>query len=192
MLRLALSVFALSRLILADFAAASAVDISAIESAVVAAKDGNMFGIQKGSVKIVSYSPASIYTSIIEKRKQRLAKVAEQEECLRLFDPVVCLKLYPVGQLDKDVLPPPNLRKLSIDPAYVSISFNPTLKGADGRLRVGKVQRLNCLNPLMPSGYWAVIDALTPVLKLVPSLASENDSNVARLRNVVCERSFPV
>ena len=192
MLHLSLSALVLAPLIFADIAAASPAAISAIESVTLAGDNGNVFGVQRGSVKVVSHSPASIYASIIAKRKQHLDEVAEQEECLRLFDPVVCLKLYPVGRLDKDILPPPNLRKLSIDPAYVSISFKPTVKGTSGRLRVGKVQRLNCLNPVMPSGYWESIDALSQVLKIVPSSASKSDSYVAKLKSLLCVRIFPV
>ena len=172
-------------------AVAGSINTSLIESTTVTDEKGNTFGVQKSSLKLVSHSPLSVYKSVDDARKKRLIVEREKEECSRMYDPYTCSKLFPDQQDNKDISLLPklsNLPKLSINPVYITIQFNPSLTNPEGHVRIGKTQSFNCLNPRMPRGYWPHIDSVRGVLKSVPSPNSK--SNVDRLKRQMCDKAM--
>ena len=176
---------------IAASAQAGTISAESLESVKVSDSTGNVFGVQKGSLKIKSHDPSAIYQVAVDARNAFLEKQSQQQACTQVYDPILCLKIFPDNQADQSpaALPPRNLQKLSITPAYISVEFKPSLKGQDGRLRIGKTQKMNCLNPLMPDGYWTVIDTVVPILKSVP-VKSNATSSISKLKALICATAF--
>jgi hypothetical protein len=130
--------------------------------------NGERIGIERSSVRLTPIYKGPLFAELKMKENSNLSARLKYEECKSSMDAFYCWKMYGDEISASRQQVPDAILKVPSDPLYVIVSYKPIFVAASGQRRLGEESFVVCLNPGVPSGYWASINQYKPILKNTP------------------------
>jgi hypothetical protein len=108
------------------------------------------------------------------------------DSCSKAMESYQCWRMYG-DELSKTVPQiPAGLERLAVDPLYVVLQYRVINVDLNGQKKLGDQALTACLNPLVPEGYWPVLNRFKPVLKYVAGGSADPRLPAEVLKARVC------
>lgn len=148
--------------------------------------NGERIVIEKSSVKLTPVYKGPLFAELKMKEESRRSVRLQYEECKSSVDAFHCWQMYGDEISASRQQVPGAMLGIAFDPLYVIVTYKPVLVAANGQRRLGEESFVVCLNPGVPSGYWASINQYKPILKNTPSIIGVGVRPLEFLRSKAC------